>query len=101
MLKGTKEELKDELNKYADNLYGDLQEALKASKRTKFFADLGVAFGLQEKTLQYGMTGDLGVKFGCGLMVKVGAVYMVGSDFGNISWGLDKLTATATIGWEW
>ena len=95
--KGTK----DELNEQVDALYNDLQAALKESTKTKFFADLGVAFGLKEKALTYGVTGDIGLRFGKGLMLKVGAVYMVGSDFTNISWGLDNLTATATVGWEW
>jgi hypothetical protein len=92
---------KNELNEQVDALYKDLQDALKESTKTKFFADLGVAFGLKEKALNYGVTGDIGLRFGKGLMLKVGAVYMVGSDFTNISWGLDNLTATATIGWEW
>ena len=95
--KGTKEEL----NEQVDALYKDLQDALALEKRTRFFADLGVAFGLKEETLNYGATADIGLKFGYGLMFKVGAVYMVGSDFKNISWGLDNLTATATVGWEW
>ena len=92
---------KNELNEQVDALYKDLQDALRESTKTKFFADLGVAFGLKEKALNYGVTGDIGLRFGKGLMLKVGAVYMVGSDFTNISWGLDNLTATATIGWEW
>ena len=92
---------KTELNEKVDSLYQDLQDALALNKRTRFFADLGAAFGLKEKALQYGMTADIGLKFGCGLMVKVGAIYMIGSDFKNISWGLDNLTATATVGWEW
>ena len=98
---GTKEGLKEDLNSYADSLYLQLQKALAESTKTKFFADLGVAFGLREKELEYGMTGDIGLRFGKGFMIKVGAVYMVGSDFKNITWGLDNLTATATIGWEW
>lgn len=92
---------KAELNEKVDALYNDLQQALAVNKRTRFFADLGVAFGLQEKTLNYGMTGDIGLKFGCGLMIKVGAVYMIGNDFKSINWSLDGLTATATVGWEW
>ena len=92
---------KDELNTKVDALYQDLQDALALSKRTKFFTDIGVAFGLKEKSVQYGFTGDIGVKFGIGLMVKIGAVYMIGNDFKSINWGLDNLTATATIGWEW
>lgn len=92
---------KAELNEKVDALYNDLQHALAVNKRTRFFADLGVAFGLKEKTLNYGATADIGLKFGCGLMVKVGAVYMIGADFKNIKWGLDGLTATATVGWEW
>ena len=92
---------KKELNTSVDALYKDLQDALAVNKRTRFFADLGAAFGLKEKALQYGATADIGLKFGCGLMVKVGAIYMIGSDFKNISWGLDNLTATATVGWEW
>ena len=36
-------------------------------------------------------------------MFKTGATYMVGSfsDLKDFSWSLDKLTLTATIGWEW
>ncbi len=92
---------KTELNEKVDSLYKDLQDALALQKRTRFFADLGAAFGIREKALQYGMTADIGLKFGCGFMCKLGAVYMIGSDFKNIEWGLDGLTATATVGWEW
>ena len=99
--KGTKEELKAELNTYTDGLYAALQAALKESTKTKFFCDLGAAFGVKDKALTYGVTGDMGLRFGKGLMVKIGAIYMVGNDFQNISWGLENLTMTATIGWEW
>lgn len=92
---------KDELNEQVDGLYKDLQDALAASTRTKFFADLGAAFGVKEKTLTYGVTGDIGLRFGKGLMFKIGAIYMVGNDFQNISWGIENLTMTATVGWEW
>ncbi len=95
--KGTKEEL----NERVDALYADLQAALKESTKTRFFADLGAAFAVKDKTLTYGVTGDIGIKFGKGLMVKLGTIYMIGNDFKNISWGLDNLTMTATVGWEW
>ena len=95
--KGTK----DELNEQVDALYADLQAALKESTKTKFFCDLGAAFGVKDKALTYGVTGDMGLRFGKGLMVKIGTIYMVGNDFQDISWGLENLTMTATIGWEW
>lgn len=79
------------------------EEAKAEAVKTKFFADLGLAFGFENKALMYGFAGDIGMKLGHGLMLKGGATYMVGSlaDIKNISLGLDKLTVSATVGWEW
>ncbi len=100
----------NELEEGVKNLYQDyltkaaLADAYKSETvKTRLFADLGVAFGFKGDSLLYGLTGDMGLKFGQGLMFKTGATYMVGSfsDIKDFSWSLDKLTLTATVGWEW
>ncbi len=85
-----------------DTLVAD-NTALLKEKKSKFFADLGLAFGFENKALMYGFAGDIGMRFGSSLMGKLGATYMFGSfsDIKNISWNIDKLTVSATIGWEW
>lgn len=93
---------------YADlkTQVGDLQkenaDLLKETK-SKFFADLGLAFGFKDKTFNYGFAGDVGIRFGKSLIGKIGATYMFGSfaDIKNISWNIDNLTVSATVGWEW
>lgn len=76
---------------------------LLAETGNKFFADIGVAFGFVDKTMHYGLCGDMGMRFGKGLMLKVGAQYMIGSfaDIKNIGWDINKLSLNTTIGWEW
>lgn len=80
-----------------------LAAALKKEQSTKFFADFGAAFGFRSEMVQYGIVGDMGIRFGKGLMVKTGAQYMVG-DFGKLelpTWSIENLSLTATVGWEW
>ena len=55
-------------------------DALKKElKSTRFFADAGVAFGFKEDGINYGLAGDMGIKFGKGLITKVGVQYMLGN----------------------
>ena len=79
-----------------------LENSLKKANGTKFFADAGVAIGFGEESVQYGLTADIGMRFGGSFMVKTGVQYMVGS-FGaiDIGWDLKKMTVNATVGWEW
>ena len=90
-----------ELEKENDKLIEDNTKLLK-EKKSKFFADAGLAFGFENKALQFGLAGDIGMRFGSSLLGKIGATYMFGSfaeaDFG---WNIDKLTVSATVGWEW
>lgn len=84
----------------------DLQEEnakLLKETRSKFFADLGLAFGFKDKAVNFGFAGDIGMRFGSSLMGKLGATYMFGSfaDIKNISWNIENLTVSATVGWEW
>ena len=79
-------------------------EALeKKNKATRFFADFGVAVGFKDEGVTYGATADMGLKFGKGLLFKVGTTYMIGEfkDIKNVEWSLNNLICTATIGWEW
>ena len=80
----------------------ELETSLKKANGTKFFADFGVAVGFGEASVMYGLTGDIGMRFGGSFMVKTGVQYMVGS-FGslNLGWDLKKMTVNATVGWEW
>ncbi len=76
---------------------------LLKEKKSKFFADAGLAFGIRDKSVSYGFAADIGMRFGSSVMAKIGATYMFGSfaDLTNISWNIDSLTVSATIGWEW
>lgn len=80
-----------------------LNAELDKEKGQKFFADLGLAFGINEGSLLYGVVGDIGMRFGRGLMLKVGGQYMLGSiaKIPSFNWSVDNLTVNATIGWEW
>lgn len=80
-----------------------LNEELDKEKGQKFFADLGLAFGVSEGSIMYGAVGDIGMRFGKGLMLKLGGQYMLGSfsDITKFNWSIDNLTVNATIGWEW
>ncbi len=90
-----------ELERENDKLVEDNTKLLK-EKKSKFFADAGLAFGFEQQALQFGLAGDIGMRFGSSLMGKIGVTYMFGSfakaDFG---WNIDKLTVSATVGWEW
>ena len=79
-----------------------LEKSLKKANGTKFFADFGVAVGFGESSIMYGLTGDIGMRFGGSFMIKTGVPYMVGN-FGSIDlgWDLKKMTVNATVGWEW
>lgn len=80
-----------------------IESLKKELKQTRFFADLGVAFGFEEKTITYGAVADMGMKLGSGLLLKTGVQYMVGnfSNIRDVKWSLDNLTVSATVGWEW
>ena len=79
-----------------------LEESLKKANGTKLFADVGIAIGFGDDSIKYGITGDVGTRFGKSFMVKTGIQYMLGS-FGKVDfgWNLQNLTVNATIGWEW
>ncbi len=80
---------------------GQIESLKKELKSTRFFADTGMAFGFKDKGVLYGVVGDMGIKFGSGLMTKVGVQYMLG-DFKSLpQWSIENMTVSATIGWEW
>ena len=75
----------------------------KKERQTKFFANTGVVLGFSNSMPTWGVTGNMGIKLGRGLMVGTGLNYMIG-DFTSpvdLVWDLDKLSINATIGWEW
>ena len=80
-----------------------IESLKKELKATRFFMDAGVAFGFKENGLNYGVVGDMGIKFGAGFLTKVGVQYMLGdlSDIKSLKWNLENMTVSATIGWEW
>ena len=79
------------------------EELEKKLKATRFFMDFGVAFGFKDKGINYGVVGDMGLKFGKGFLTKVGVQYMLGdlSNIGNLQWSLENMTVQTTVGWEW
>lgn len=76
-----------------------------ASKdKTKFFANAGFVLGFENSSPTWGITGNLGMKFGKGFMVSTGISYMLGDFVGKpfyTSWDIDNLTISLTAGWEW
>lgn len=91
-----------DLKKNVSDLQSENAKLLKETK-SKFFADLGLAFGVKNKAVTYGFAGDIGMRFGKSFIGKIGATYMFGSfsDIKNISWDIENLTVSATVGWEW
>lgn len=80
-----------------------IESLKKEVNATRFFADLGVAFGFKDKGINYGVVGDMGLKLGKGFITKVGVQYMLGdlSNIGNLQWSLENMTVQTTVGWEW
>lgn len=99
-------QLQNELITQQNNQIADLKKELNKTVKTKLFADLGVALGFKGENFRLGATADFGLRFGKGLMTKVGAQYMM-MDFGKAGVKffegspMDNLSLTATVGWEW
>ena len=97
---------KDVLSDMVSNAIKDafeLEEQLKKEIGTKFYANIGAAFGFKSTEIQYGVCGDMGIIFGKGFLMSVGVQYMLG-DFGNVKlpeWNIADMTVQATSGWEW
>ncbi len=87
-------------NAYSKGYIAGLEER---ERQTKFFANAGAVIGFEDKLPTWGITGNMGMKFGRGLMIGTGINYMLG-DFSHpidLKWDLDNLSINATIGWEW
>lgn len=80
--------------------YSSLKDEMSKVNRTRFFLDLGAAFSFKEEGLAYGMTGDMGLKFGKGFKTQMGITYMM-EDIMKPSWNLSNMIVTTTVGWEW
>lgn len=97
---------KDVLSDMVSNAIKDafeLEEQLKKEIGTKFYANVGAAFGFKSTKIQYGVCGDMGIRFGKGFLMSVGVQYMLG-DFGKVKlpdWNIEDMTVQAKIGWEW
>ena len=97
---------KDVLSDMVSNAIKDafeLEEQLKKEVGTKFYANVGAAFGFKSTEIQYGVCGDMGIRFGKGFLMSVGVQYMLGN-FGNVKlpdWNIEDMTVQAKIGWEW
>lgn len=88
-------------NAYNEGFIAGLE---KKEKQTKFFGNVGGVIGFKNSLPTWGITGNMGMKIGSGLMIGTGLSYMLG-DFAknpiNLEWSLDNLSINATIGWEW
>ena len=97
---------KDVLSDMVSNAIKDafeLEEQLKKEIGTKFYANVGAAFGFKSTEIQYGICGDMGIRFGKGFLMSVGVQYMLGN-CGNVKlpdWNIEDMTVQAKIGWEW
>lgn len=79
-----------------------LQEKLKKAVRSKFFANVGALYNFKGKL---GLSTNVGMRIGDGMMVSTGVQYMIGTlgDVGKIisDFNAEDLTASVTVGWEW
>lgn len=79
-----------------------LQEKLDKAVRSKFFANIGALYSFKGKL---GVSTNVGMRIGDGMMVSTGVQYMIGTlgDVGKIisNFNTEDLTASVTVGWEW
>lgn len=91
----------------ADSRAKDEQIAvlLKKAKSVKFFTNFGAVVGFKNAVPTLGAVVNLGVKFGNGIQIGTGAQYQIASfstdKILDVSWNIDKLSLTTTIGYEW
>jgi len=77
-------------------------EQVAKAKKAKFYASIGGVVGFKDSEPQWGLSTDMGVRFGGGLMVGAGLGYMVGS-FTELptEFDVDGLTIRLSVGKEW
>lgn len=79
-----------------------LQEKLDKAVRSKFFANVGALYSFKGKL---GVSTNVGMRIGDGMMVSTGVQYMIGTpgDVAKIisDFNAEDLTASVTVGWEW
>ena len=79
-----------------------LQEKLNKAVRSKFFANVGALYSFKGKL---GVSTNVGMRIGDGMMVSTGVQYMMGP-LGDLlksfsAFDAEDLTASITVGWEW
>lgn len=79
-----------------------LQEKLDKAVRSKFFANIGALYSFKGKL---GVSTNVGMRIGDGMMVSTGVQYMIGT-LGDVAkivsdFNTEDLTASVTVGWEW
>lgn len=79
-----------------------LQEKLDKAVRSKFFANVGALYNFKGKL---GLSTNVGMRIGDGMMVSTGVQYMIGT-LGDVAkivsdFNAEDLTASVTVGWEW
>ena len=79
-----------------------LQEKLDKAVRSKFFANVGALYSFKGKL---GVSTNVGMRIGDGMMVSTGVQYMIGT-LGDVAkiisdFNAEDLTASVTVGWEW
>ena len=79
-----------------------LQEKLDKAVRSKFFANVGALYSFKGKL---GLSTNVGMRIGDGMMVSTGVQYMIGT-LGDVAkivsdFNAEDLTASVKVGWEW
>lgn len=74
------------------------KDAAEAGSKGYIFLDGILGFDEWNKP-EYGIGLMLGARIGNSLMLNVGADYMIGGSLDNISFGLDRFTFRAGVGW--
>ncbi len=86
----------------ADDLAA-IKESLKKEKSIKAFAKIGAVIGFKNNLPTWGISGAVGMRSGSGFLLEAGAQYMLGTftSAPGLSFSLDSLAITCSVGWEW
>lgn len=76
---------------------------LKKEQGTKAFGKINGVLSFENNLPVFGAGASLGLRFGRGLLIEVGANYMIGNLITApvLDLSLDRLSIIASIGWEW
>ena len=75
---------------------------LKAKAGTQAYGKLNTIIGFKEGLPEWSAGLSLGTKFGCGMILEMGANYKIGNfndKLFDVGWDIDRLSVSASFGW--